>query len=264
MEDMYSRSRLLVGDKALEKIKGATVAVLGLGGVGGYVAETLARSGVGHLILIDGDRYNASNLNRQIFALRSTLGRLKAEAAAERLRDINPDIRITACPVFYTPDTAKDLPLDEADYIADAIDMVTSKLHLIEKAHALGIPVISAMGAGNKKDPSQVTLSDISKTKICPLARVMRKELRKRGISHLKVVYSLEDAVKPETDGAETARTRVTLDEDGKITSWARTVGSMAFVPAAVGIKMAAEIIRDLAAGAEAEAEAETENGKQG
>lgn len=247
-EDWQSRSRYLIGAEAVAKLNRATVAVLGLGGVGGYAAEALARSGVGHLILIDGDCYNASNLNRQIFALHSTLGMRKVEAAAARLKDINPHLKITEVPVFYTPETAAGIPLKEADYIVDAIDMVTAKIHLAVWAHEEGIRLISAMGAGNKRDPEKVCLGDLARTKICPLARVMRKELRRRGILHMPVVYSTEEAEQPENAPAEGRQTKLTTDSAGNITSWARTVGSMAFVPAAVGLRLAAAVVEDLTA----------------
>lgn len=245
MEDWQSRSRYLIGEKALAKLRQARVAVLGLGGVGAQAAEALARSGIGHLILIDGDSYTASNLNRQLFALHSTLGRKKVEVAEERLKDINPQIRITAIPEFYTPETAAQLPLDEADYIVDAFDMVTAKIHLALWAKEQGIPLISAMGAGNRRDPARVELSDLSETKICPLARVMRKELRRRGILHMKVVYSTEEAARAEeTQGS--LRTLAETDEEGRIQSWTRTVGSMIFVPAAFGITLASAVVEDL------------------
>lgn len=240
MED-YSRSALLIGQAGVEKLRRARVALFGVGGVGGYVAEALARSGVGEITLIDPDRVAESNLNRQIVALHSTLGSLKAEAMAERLRDIQPDIRVTALPVFYLPDTAEQIDLKRYDYIADAIDTVTAKLHLIEQAHALGIPIISAMGAGNRLDPTKLRVGDIFETRNCPLARIMRKELRKRGVPSLKVVYSEEEALSPREEekcASEAAPSGPRRD----------TPGSMAFVPAAMGLAMASEIVRDLLA----------------
>ena len=235
----FARSALLIGQAGVERLGRARVALFGVGGVGGSAAEALARSGIGEIALIDPDRVAASNLNRQIVALHSTLGRLKAEVMAERLRDIQPGIRVTVHPLFYLPDTAEQIGLTRYDYIADAIDTVTAKLHLIERAHALGIPIISAMGAGNRLEPTCLRVGDIFETRNCPLARIMRKELRKRGVPALKVVYSEEEALSPreeEKSAAEAAASGPRRD----------TPGSMMFVPAAMGLAMASVIVRDL------------------
>lgn len=230
MEDYFSRTELLLGKDGLNRLKKARVAVFGIGGVGGYVVEALARSGVGALDLIDRDTVSVSNINRQIIALRSTVGQYKTDAAANRARDINPDIIINCHRTFFMPDTADMFDFSEYDYVADAIDTVTGKIEIITRAKAAGTRVISAMGAGNKLNPSMFEVADIYNTSVCPLARVMRRELKARGIKDLKVVYSKEEARKPSaSDGA------------------ARTVGSVAFVPAVAGLVMAGEIIRDLA-----------------
>ena len=227
----FSRTALLIGESGVKKLNNARVAVFGVGGVGGYVVEALARSGVGALDLVDKDRVSESNINRQIIALHSTLGRLKTEVAAERARDINPKITITTHDFFYLPETATRFDFTQYDYIVDAIDTVSGKIALIENAKRCNVPVISSMGAGNKLDPTAFEVADISKTSVCPLARVMRQELKKRGIERVKVVYSKEEAKKTqETDG-----------ETGK-----PIAGSVAFVPSVVGLIIAGEVIKDL------------------
>ncbi len=227
----FSRTELLIGKEGLEKLKSAKVAVFGVGGVGGYVVEALARSGVGELELIDKDVVSLSNLNRQIIALHSTVGRRKTEVAAERARDINPAIKVTCRNTFFLPENADEFDFSAYDYVVDAIDTVSGKLALIERAKAAGVPVLSSMGAGNKLDPTAFEVADISKTSVCPLARVMRRELKKRGIGHLKVVYSKEE---PKNSG-------LTDEESGK-----PVAGSIAFVPSVVGLIIAAEVIKDL------------------
>ena len=236
--DQFSRSALLIGREGVEKLGRAKVALFGVGGVGGYVAEALARGGVGAIALYDPDTVSLTNLNRQIVALHSTLNQPKAEVMARRLRDINPAIRVTAYPLFYLPENADQVDLSSYDHIADAIDTVTAKLDLIQRAYRLGVPIISAMGAGNRLDPSQLRVGDIFETEGCPLARVMRRELRKRGVPRLKVVYSTEpalphhpDAPKPQDSGRRA------------------TPGSIAFVPPAMGLMMASVIVRDLLEG---------------
>ena len=184
----FSRTALLLGESGMEKLKNARVAVFGVGGVGGYVVEALARSGVGSLDLIDKDTVSLSNINRQIIALHSTIGQLKTEVAVARARDINPNIKVTAHNLFYLPETAAQFDFTQYDYIVDAIDTVSGKIALVEQANAAGTPIISSMGAGNKLDATAFKVADISKTNVCPLARVMRRELKKRGINHLKVV----------------------------------------------------------------------------
>ena len=232
MEDMFSRTRMLLGDAAMDRLKRARVAVFGVGGVGGHVVEALTRSGVGALDLIDSDRVELSNLNRQIIATRDTLGMLKVNAAKARVLSINPDCQVQTHPIFFLPETADQFDFTQYDYVVDAIDTVAGKLQLIEAAKAAGVPVISSMGAGNKLDPTAFRVADISETSVCPLARVMRRELRKRGIEHVKVVYSTEPALSPAPADEETDRRS--------------TPGSVAFVPAVAGLVLAGEVIKDL------------------
>ena len=241
--DQFSRSALLIGREGIEKLSRARVALFGVGGVGGYVAEALARSGIGSIDLFDPDSVSLTNLNRQIVALHSTLGQPKAETLARRLKDINPSIKVTAHPLFYLPENADQVDLSAFDYIADAIDTVTAKLDLIERAYHLGVPMISAMGAGNRLDPSQVRVGDIFETKDCPLARIMRKELRKRGIPSLRVAYSTEPALSPLPEEAAALQAETPASDAPR----RDTPGSMMFVPAAMGLIMAAAIVRDLA-----------------
>lgn len=227
----FSRTALLIREEGVEKLKGSRVAVFGVGGVGGYVVEALARSGVGTLDLIDNDTVSESNLNRQIVALHSTIGRLKTEVAAERAKDINPAITVNVHNLFYVPETAAQFDFSAYDYVVDAIDTVSGKIALVEQAKRSNTPVISSMGAGNKLDPTAFEVSDISKTSVCPLARVMRRELKKRGIERLKVVYSKEEPLcSPLKD-----------ESSGK-----PIPGSVAFVPSVVGLIIAGEVIKDL------------------
>ena len=232
MEDMFSRTRMLLGDEAMARLQRARVAVFGVGGVGGHVVEALVRSGVGALDLIDSDRVALSNLNRQIIATRDTLGMLKVDAAKARALSINPDCQVRTWPIFFLPETADQFDFSQYDYVVDAIDTVAGKLQLIEAAKTAGVPVISSMGAGNKLDPTAFRVADISETSVCPLARVMRRELRKRCIEHVKVVYSTEPALSPAPADEETARRS--------------TPGSVAFVPAVAGLVLAGEVIKDL------------------
>ena len=232
----FSRTRILLGDEAMQRLKCSRVAIFGIGGVGGYTAEALARGGVGALDLIDSDTVSVSNINRQIFATHSTVGRLKVEVAKERILDINPHAQVRTYPVFYTPETADRFDFTQYDYIVDAIDTVTGKLCLIQRAFDAGKRVISCMGAGNKLDATAFQVSDISKTSICPLARVMRKELKKRGINHMKVVYSTEEALTPVGAEAEAAAL-------GK----RQIPGSVSYIPGIAGLMLAGEVIQDLA-----------------
>lgn len=227
----FSRTAFLLGEEGLQKLKKSRVAVFGIGGVGGYVAEALARSGVGALDLIDKDVVSVSNINRQIIALHSTVGRKKTEVMAERIKDINPEIQVTVHDVFYLPETAAEFDFSKFDYVVDAIDTVSGKIALVEQACRVNTPVISSMGAGNKLDPTAFEVTDISKTSVCPLARVMRRELKKRGIERLKVVYSREE---PKDSGC--------VDEE----SGKPIPGSIAFVPSVVGLILAGEVIKDL------------------
>ncbi len=227
----FSRTELLLGKEGVEKLKKARVAVFGVGGVGGYVVEALARSGVGALDLIDKDVVSVTNINRQIIALHSTVGRLKTEVAAERARDINPDIIVRCHNLFYLPETAEAFDFSAFDYVVDAIDTVSGKVALIERAKGANVPVISSMGAGNKLNPTAFEVADIAKTSVCPLARVMRRELKKRAIEHVKVVYSKEEPIQSNlTDG-----------ESGK-----PIPASVSFVPSVVGLIIAGEVIKDL------------------
>ena len=222
-DTMYTRTEMMLGEDAVLSLKNAHVAVFGIGGVGGFVTEALARAGVGRLTLIDSDRVAVSNINRQIIALYSTVGQYKTEAMKERIRDINPECEVTSINEFYSEENP--IPLDGFDYVADCIDSVKAKLHLITEAKRLGKSVISSMGAGNKLDPTRFTVADISKTHTDPLAKVMRTELRRRGINHLKVVFSDEPPINP---------------------SGERTPGSVSFVPSVVGLIIAGEIIKDI------------------
>lgn len=232
MITQFSRTELLIGANGVEKLKNSRIAVFGLGGVGGYVAEALARAGVGALDLIDNDVVSLSNINRQILALHSTIGQPKTEAAKQRLLDINPNLQIVCHNCFYLPETASDFNFRQYDYVADAIDTVAGKIALVESAKEAETPIICAMGAGNKLNAGIFKVADISKTSVCPLAKVMRRELRKRGINHFKVVYSEEEALIP-LEAAEDSNKR-------------QTPGSMSYVPAVAGLLMAGEIIRDL------------------
>lgn len=230
MEDVFVRTGLLLGRENMEKLARARVAVFGVGGVGGHVVEALARSGVGVLELIDDDVVSPDNLNRQIIALRSTIGQPKVEVAKARVLDINPNCEVTVHRTFYLPETAGQFDFAAYDYVVDAIDTVTGKLMLAEQAAAAGTPLISSMGAGNKLDPTAFRVADVYDTKVCPLAKVMRRELKKRGIASLKVVYSEELPLTPEGN-----------PEDGR-----RLPGSVAFVPSVAGLILAGEVIRDL------------------
>ena len=234
MKAEVSRTALLLGEEGVHRLEKSRVAVFGIGGVGGYVAEALARSGVGSLDLIDKDDVSLSNINRQILALHSTVGRLKVDVMKERILDINPEAQVHTYPCFFLPDTAGDFDFSQYDYVVDAVDTVSAKIALILKAKEAGVPVISSMGAGNKLDPSRFEVADIYETSVCPLARVMRRELKKRGVDRLKVVYSREEARMP----LEIRKDK----ESGKITP-----GSLAFVPSAAGLLLAAEVVMDLA-----------------
>ncbi len=230
----FSRTELLLGAEALQRLQNARVAVFGLGGVGGYAVEALARSGIGTLDLIDHDTISMTNINRQILATHATVGMEKAIAAAERVKQINPNAVVHAHTVFYTPETQDQFDFSQFDYIIDAIDTVTGKLALVQNAQKVGTPIISSMGTGNKLDPTAFCVADISKTKFCPLARIMRKELRHRGIEHLKVVYSEEEPLTPTQNLQEEAPGRRQLP------------GSVAFVPSVAGLIIAGEVIKDL------------------
>ena len=240
MQNPFSRTELLLGAEAMKRLAECRVAVFGIGGVGGYAVEALARSGVGALDLIDDDRVSLTNLNRQLHATHSTLGQYKADAARQRILDINPDCRVTVYRTFFLPETEDQFDFTLYDYIVDAIDTVKGKLALAEKAQAAGTPIICAMGAGNKLDPSAFRVADIYQTAVCPLARIMRSECRKRGIRKLKVVYSREIPVRPSGE----------IPADDRPGSSRRDIpGSVAFVTGAAGLIIAGEVVKDLIAG---------------
>lgn len=233
MENQWIRTELLLGEEAVERLKKSRVAVFGVGGVGGYVAEALARTGVGTFDLIDKDTVSVSNINRQIIATHSTVGRVKVEVMKERILEINPEAEVHIHKCFFLPENASEFDFSKYSYVVDAVDTVTAKIQLVIQAQKAGVPIISSMGAGNKLDPSKFEVTDIYKTSVCPLARVMRRELKKRDVKHLKVVYSTEKALEPKFDLSE---------KEGR-----RAVpGSVAFVPSAAGLIAAGEVINDL------------------
>ena len=238
MENQFSRTELIYGKLAMEKLANARIAVFGIGGVGGHTVEALVRSGIGAVDIIDNDKVCISNINRQIIATHKTVGMDKVDAAEERLLEINPDVKIVKHKTFFTPETSGNFDFTQYDYIVDAIDTVTGKIELILKAKEAGTPIISSMGAGNKKNPSAFEVTDIFKTSVCPLARVMRNELKKRGVKKLKVVYSQETPLSPAPDSERIEPTA----------SRRATPGSNAFVPSVVGLIIAGEIINDITA----------------
>ena len=229
MKEIFDRTRGVIGESGLEKLKNSRVAVFGIGGVGGYVAEALARSGVGAIDLIDKDVVSPTNINRQIVALHSTVGRPKTSVMKERIADINPECKVSEYQIFYLPENADDFDLSAYNFVVDAIDTVTAKLELAVRTRNLGVPFVSCLGTGNKLDPEKLTIADISKTSVCPLARVMRKELRARGINHMTVLYSTEEPIKSG------------IRENGK-----PVPASTAFVPSAAGLILASYVVRKL------------------
>lgn len=238
MLNQFSRTELLLGSEAMEKLKKSRIAVFGVGGVGGYTVEALARSGVGAIDLIDNDTVSLTNINRQIIATLDTVGRDKVEVARERIKSINPDCVVTEHKCFYLPETAERFDFSSYDYVVDAIDTVKGKLEIVMRAKECNVPVISSMGAGNKLDPTAFEVADISKTSVCPLAKVMRVQLRKRGVNHLKVVYSKEAPITPVIN--DDAR------EELSQTVRRTLPGSTAFVPSVVGLIIASEVVKDL------------------
>ena len=248
MLNQFSRTQLLLGQDGMDRLANARVAVFGVGGVGGFTVEALARSGVGAIDLIDDDKVCLTNINRQIIALRSTVGKYKVDVAAERLHDINQNIQVNTYKTFYMPDTAHQFDFSQYDYVVDAIDTITGKLELVMQAHKAGTPIICSMGAGNKLDPTAFRVADIYKTSVDPLARVMRHELRKRGIKNLKVVYSEEPPMRPVDDMASSCRTNCICPPgaEHKCTERRDIPGSNAFVPSVVGLIIAGEVIKDL------------------
>jgi len=248
MQDQFSRTQLLFGREGMERLRAARVAVFGVGGVGGYAVEALARSGVGALDLIDDDKVCLTNLNRQIIATRKTVGQYKVDAAEARVKEINPGCAVRTYRTFYTPETAAEFDFTQYDYVVDAIDTVTGKIALVLQAQEAGVPIISSMGAGNKLDPTRLEVADIYKTTVCPLARVMRRELKKRGVKRLKVVYSKEPAMTPIDDDSISCRTNCICPPgtEKKCLVRRQVPGSNAFVPPAAGLVIAAEVVKDL------------------
>lgn len=251
--DQFSRTELIFGKAAMEKIFNAKVAVFGIGGVGSYTSEALVRTGIGAIDIFDDDKVCLTNINRQLFATRKTVGKYKVDVAEERLLEINPNVKITKHNMFLTKENANEINFSSFDYIVDAIDTVTAKIALVEKANENNIPIISAMGAGNKIDPTKFQVTDVFKTEVCPLAKVMRTELKKRGIKKLKVVYSKEEPIKPKaTDNiCGEANCICPPDVKRKCTDRRQIPGSNAFVPPVVGLIIAGEVIKDLIKGIE-------------
>ena len=249
MLNQYSRTELLFGKEAMEKLWQSRVIVFGIGGVGGYTVEALARSGVGNIDIVDDDKVCLTNINRQIIATRKTVGKYKVDVAEERILDINPDIKVTKFKTFYTPETANQFDFKNYDYVVDAIDTVTGKIELVLQAQNANVPIISSMGAGNKLDPTKFEVADIYKTSVCPLAKVMRRELKKRGVKKLKVVYSKEEAITPIEDMAISCKAHCICPPGTvrKCTQRRQVPGSNAFVPSVVGLIIAGEVIKDIA-----------------
>ena len=247
MLNQFSRTQLLFGQENMEKLYNAKVAVFGIGGVGGFAVEALARSGVGSFVLVDDDKVCLTNLNRQIYALRSTVGKYKVDVAEERIKDINPDCVVRTYKTFYMPDTANLFDFHDYDYVVDAIDTVTGKIELVMNAKACGTPIISSMGAGNKVNADMLEVADIYDTSVCPLARVMRYELRKRHVKSLKVVYSKEKPITPLEDMSISCRKHCICPPGTRKCTVRRDIpGSSAFVPSAAGLMIAGEIIKDI------------------
>jgi tRNA A37 threonylcarbamoyladenosine dehydratase len=246
--NQFSRTRLLLGEDAMEKLMSAKVAVFGIGGVGGYVVEALVRSGIRSFVLVDDDKVCLTNLNRQIIAIRKTVGKYKVEVMKDRILEINPDAEVEMHQCFYLPENADDFDFKNYDYVVDAVDTVTAKLELIMRAKEAGVPVISCMGAGNKLDPTKFEVADIYKTTMCPLAKVMRRELKKRGVKKLKVVYSTEKPARPLEDMSVSCRTNCICPPGTrhKCTERRDIPGSVAFVPSVAGFIIAGEVIKDL------------------
>ena len=248
MLNQFSRTQLLLGEDSMKKLSESRVAVFGVGGVGGYACEALVRSGVGHFDLIDDDKVCLTNLNRQIIATRKTVGKYKTDVMKERMLEINPDVDVTIHKCFFLPENADEFPFAEYDYVIDAVDTVTAKLELVMKCKELNVPIISSMGAGNKLDASAFRVADIYKTRMCPLAKVMRRELKKRGVKKLKVVYSEEKPTRPIEDMSISCRTNCICPPGAahKCTERRDIPGSVAFVPSVAGLIIAGEVVKDL------------------
>ncbi len=259
IQEEFSRTEMLLGADVMDRLARSRVAVFGVGGVGGYVCEALARSGVGTLDLIDRDKVAVSNINRQIIATRETVGREKTDVMRERILSINPQAQVRVYPCFFLPENADSFPFAEYDYVVDAVDTVTAKIELVMRAKDAGVPVISSMGAGNKLDATAFRVADIYETKVCPLARVMRRELKKRNVEHLKVVYSEEKPIVPaekygvhhETDFSHDDAAGQTAEGGGSNVARRQTPGSVAFVPSVAGLIIAGEVVKDLALAAQ-------------
>lgn len=258
MLNQFSRTQLLLGKEGIDRLAEAKVAVFGIGGVGGYVVEALARSGVGSFVLVDDDKVCLTNLNRQIIATRSTVGKYKTDVMRDRILDINPQAQVEVRQCFYLPENADEFDFSEYSYVVDAVDTVTAKLEIIMRAKQTGTPVISSMGAGNKLDPTKFQVADIYDTTICPLARVMRRELRKRNVKNLKVVYSTEKSIRPLEDMSISCRTNCICPPGAKhkCTERRDIPGSVAFVPSVAGLIIAGEVVKDLAGPLPVEADA--------
>ena len=248
MSNPFTRTELLFGKEAMEHLSGCRVAVFGIGGVGGYVCEALARSGVGVFDLIDDDKVCLSNINRQIIATRKTVGKYKTEVMKERILDINPNAEVNTYQCFFLPENASDFPFDKYDYVVDAIDTVTAKIELVMQCQKAGVPIISSMGAGNKLDPTQFRVADIYKTRMDPLSKVMLRELKKRGVKKLKVVYSEEEPIKPVGDMEDSCPVEAVSppDTESHGTKRRSIPGSTAFVPSVAGLIIAGEVVKDL------------------
>jgi len=248
MLNQFSRTQLLLGEEAMEKLKNSRVAVFGVGGVGGYVCEALVRSGVGTFDIIDDDKVCLTNINRQIIATRKTVGKYKVDVMEERMMEINPDVKVNKYKCFFLPENADEFPFEEYDYVVDAVDTVTAKIELVMKCQEKGVPIISSMGAGNKLDASAFRVADIYKTKMCPLAKVMRYELKKRNVKKLKVVYSEEKPIRPLDDMSISCRTGCVCPPGAKhkCTERRDIPGSVSFVPSVVGLIIGGEVIKDL------------------
>lgn len=248
MLTQFSRTQLLLGEDTMEVLKNARVAVFGVGGVGGYVCEALVRSGVGTFDLIDDDKVCLTNINRQIIATRKTVGQYKVDVMKDRMLEINPDVKVNVYKCFFLPENADDFPFSEYDYVVDAVDTVTAKIELVMKCKEAGVPIISSMGAGNKIEASAFKVADIYKTKMCPLAKVMRRELKKRGVKKLKVVYSEEKPIRPLEDMSSSCQTNCICPPGAKhkCTERRDIPGSIAFVPSVAGLIAAGEIVKDL------------------
>lgn len=248
MLNQFSRTELLIGKEGIEKLKNAKVAIFGIGGVGSFVAEGLVRAGIENFILVDDDKVCLTNLNRQIIATRKTIGKYKVDVMKERILDINPDAKVETVQEFYMPNSENQIITSDLNYVADCIDTVTAKIELVKNCKELGIPIISAMGTGNKLDPSKLTITDIYKTNTCPLAKVMRKELRKRKIESLKVIYSTEEPIKPDNESESSCKTNCICPPGTKRKCSARNQvpGSISFVPSVAGLMIAGKIVRDI------------------